>query len=702
MTPDRFREMEDLYHRAQTLPPEQREAFLKTGTAADASLLRAVQLLLAQDSGDGFLARPALEVAGPLPAGSDRAPWTPGDRVGPFEILGRLGAGGMGEVFRARDTRLGRDVAIKVSHEQFGARFQREARAISALNHPNICTLYDVGPNYLVMELVEGDAPRGPLPLEAALRCARQIAEALEVAHERGIVHRDLKPANIKVTPRGEVKVLDFGLAAVTRVASPDQDPTRSPTVTAAGTQPGVILGTAAYMSPEQAAGKPVDKRCDIWSFGAVLFELLTGERLFGGETVSHTLAGVLAGPIHLDRLPAATPASIRALLRRCLERDPHNRLRDIGDARIAIGTVLAGEDPPSGAAPPVRKRWSRVRRAATAVLALAAGFALWKLATLFDTPAPRVLRLAVSIPESQAFVDTSGNAALVTPDGSAIVYTGKGPRDNQIYYRRLDQFEGRALPGTDAVCCLAMDPSGDWVAYEQDMTIRKVSLRGGAPVTLASVSYAGGISWSEDGWIYSAEGVGLFRVPANGGPVQKVAVLDPALHEDSWYMPMVLPGGKEVLVYAYKKPQGRRMALIRVADGTVIELQGKAENPIGFADGLLLFGTGDGALGVTRFDPARSRSLDSLIPVIDSPYRRNSGIEAALSSRGDLVYLKASNRSRIVFLDLQGHIQQQGSEEREFHPAYLCISPDGRQVVVGELTDNVRRADLWLYEFPS
>jgi serine/threonine protein kinase len=281
-------------------------------------------------------------------------PLAPGTRLGPYAILTPLGAGGMGEVYRARDTKLDREVAIKILPDALArdpdrlARFEREAKVLAALNHPNIAQIYGLEERALVMELVEGQTLAGPLPLETALNYARQIADALESAHEKGVVHRDLKPANVMVTPAGVVKVLDFGLAAVLQGStSGSGDPMSSPTITMRATQAGVIMGTAAYMSPEQAAGKPVDRRADIWSFGVVLFEMLTGQRMFEGETVSHTLAGVLKDPIDFSRLPPETPAAIRELLRRCLDRDVKNRLRDIGEARVAIGRYLA--DPKSG-----------------------------------------------------------------------------------------------------------------------------------------------------------------------------------------------------------------------------------------------------------------------------------------------------------------------------------------------------------------
>src|SRR5712691_10819077 len=282
-------------------------------------------------------------------------PLANGAGLGPYEILALIGAGGMGEVYKARDTRLDRVVAIKVCAEQFSERFEREARAVAALNHPHICTLHDVGPNYLVMEYVEGPTLAGPIPLAEALPIARQIAEALEAAHEKGIIHRDLKPANIKLAADGKVKVLDFGLAKAFDNDTRSLDPANSPTLTISPTSAGMILGTAGYMSPEQARGVPVDKRADIWAYGVVLYEMLTGREMFSGETVSDALAAVLRADFDWSALPAEAPVPIRRLLRRCLERDRKKRLRDIGDALVEIDEALAGA--PAEPAPAPRKR---------------------------------------------------------------------------------------------------------------------------------------------------------------------------------------------------------------------------------------------------------------------------------------------------------------------------------------------------------
>ncbi|HSP67789.1 MAG TPA: serine/threonine-protein kinase, partial [Bryobacteraceae bacterium] len=359
---------------------------------------------------------------------------TPGTKLGPYEILDLIGAGGMGEVYRARDTRLDRIVALKVSKDQFSERFEREARSVAALNHPNIAALYDVGPNYLVLEFVEGENLAGPLPLDTAVNYARQIAEAIEAAHEKGIVHRDLKPANIKVTPAGSIKVLDFGLAKALSedpVSGSMQD---SPTLSMAMTRAGMILGTAAYMSPEQAKGKPADRRADIWAFGVVLYEMLAGGQTFSGETAAETLASVLKETISFDRLPADTPPALRSLLNRCLERDLRKRLQAIGEARIMLEGPLGAGDGTEAPRQVEARPISRTPWAIAGVLALAlVGFAAW---TWWPRPKPvevGIARFAVAPPEGTSLTANSPNAPqlAVSPDGRQVAFiadeTGKG-----------------------------------------------------------------------------------------------------------------------------------------------------------------------------------------------------------------------------------------------------------------------------------
>src|SRR5579871_2578193 len=363
-----------------------------------------------------------------------------GTRLGPYEVAAPIGAGGMGEVYRARDTNLDRDVAIKVLPSSFAqeperlARFEREAKVLAALNHPNIAHIYGVEQGALVMELVEGETLSGPVPLDSALDYARQIADALEAAHEKGIIHRDLKPANIKVTPQGVVKVLDFGLAAVAQPTGTRADASISPTLTLAATQMGVLLGTAGYMSPEQAAGKPVDKRADIWSFGVVMWELLTGRPLFEGETISHTLAAVLTRDVDWTQLPAATPSGVRRLLRRCLERDLRRRLPDIGAARLELEDAMAGQ---AGEAPMANGRPQSVKLFVglaiffgLAVLAVTALY--WRATRPMEPP---LMRLSVDLGPNA--LTGRSTTAVISPDGSRLIFPVRGSDGKQMLASR-------------------------------------------------------------------------------------------------------------------------------------------------------------------------------------------------------------------------------------------------------------------------
>ena len=414
MNPERWRRIEELYNAAQEREPEERGAFLADACRGDDELKREIERLLAHDSAGKILDTPAAQL---LNTPAKAKPLTAGDKLGPYEIVARIGAGGMGEVYKARDTRLGREVAIKTTHAEFIGRFQHEARAISALNHPNICTLYDVGPNYLVMELVEGPDLAGPVPIATAVGYARQIAAGLEAAHEKGIIHRDLKPANIKVTPEGTVKILDFGLAKATAVPA-TSDAVTSPAFTM--TERGMILGTAAYMSPEQARGEQVDKRADIWAFGVVLYELLTGKMLFGGSgNISDRLAAVLTSEPDFSVLPKDTPPRVCRLLELCLRKDPKQRLRDIGDVRIRLDEPEA--EGPKPAAPSHRWLWA----AGLSTLAVLAVLAWYRWPA--ERPAGPFQRIQINK------LTDSGKAtvAAISPDGKYVLHVirdeGKG-----------------------------------------------------------------------------------------------------------------------------------------------------------------------------------------------------------------------------------------------------------------------------------
>src|SRR5262245_19134053 len=379
-------------------------------------------------------------------------PLSAGDRLGPYEIVSPLGRGGMGEVFRARDTRVQRDVAIKTSAERFTERFEREAQAIAALNHPNVCTLYDVGSNYLVMELVEGPTladriAAGAIPLHESLKLAAQIADALSAAHRKNVIHRDLKPSNIKVRADGTVKVLDFGLAKVGVAAAMASDD--SPTLTAHDTLAGVGLGTAAYMSPEQAKGKPVDKNTDIWAFGVVLYEMLTGTQLHQGETVSETIASVLKEAPDLNRVPAR----VRRLLRSCLQKDPEHRLHDIADWRLLLDDeVLAG---PPRVDSRIRWLWPAVAALLLALVAIVA------VTQLRKTPQP-VQEVRSQIPQPEGLTFNPGTQATISPDAKWLAFPALGPDGrSRMYLRSIDSLDVRPLVGSEGI--IANSPPPFW-----------------------------------------------------------------------------------------------------------------------------------------------------------------------------------------------------------------------------------------------
>ena len=505
----------------------------------------------------------------------------PGDRLGPFEIAALIGEGGMGRVYRARDTKLGRVVAIKVLPDLFArdaerlARFRREAQALAALNDQHIAQIYhleEAGRSAaLVMELVEGRTVAEAIhdraiDVDDAVRLAAEIAAGLETAHEKGIIHRDLKPANVKITPDGHAKILDFGLAKAMSADAASGDVMNSPTLTARATEAGVILGTAAYMSPEQARGKTVDKRTDIWAFGALLFEMLTGRRAFEGETVSDTLASVLRSDPDWSLVPAAVPAHVRALVARCLDRDASRRLRDIGEARLALTSaaspVTSTIQPLATmtlSAPAVRSAASRPWPwiAATAILAVAL-VALVPTSSLLRRdvagPPPESLELALSAPPGAEFQigSNSGNVAL-SPDGSRIAFVAATDKATTIWIRSLATDDARSISGTDGASNLFWSPDGRSIGFFASGKLRTVSIAGGLPESLADASAGRGGAWGEDGTIIFTPtgGTPLLRVAASGGPVSPLTTLDQSRGENAHYWPVFLPGGKRFLYFA-------------------------------------------------------------------------------------------------------------------------------------------------------
>src|SRR5579862_5775638 len=471
------------------------------------------------------------------------------DKLGPYGIIGLIGKGGMGEVYRARDSKLKRDVAIKVLPEVFArdhermARFQREAEVLASLNHPNIAAIYGLEDRALVMELVEGESPKGPLSFDDAWHIASQIAAALEYAHDKGIVHRDLKPANVKITPEDVVKLLDFGLAkAFTSQKEASASLKNSPTLTIGATEVGVILGTAAYMSPEQAKGKSVDKRADIWAFGVVLYEMLTGKQLFQGETVSDILAGVLAKEPDLELVPT----KVRRLLRKCLEKDPKQRLRDIGDAWELV------EDAPQATAPP-RSRIGRVWPTVAGVLllvALALGLVHFREQT------PRVLKLAVPLPDAATLALQAGMPAM-SPDGRRLAFVATRGGKTQLWVRDLDSASAREIAGTEGARYPFWSPDSGSIGFLEGRKLKAVSLAGGEVLTVCDGMLRGG-AWGPQGDIlFGTINSGIVRVPAAGGTPIPVTKLDSTAHESSHRFPWLLPDGHHFLFTATRSDQG-------------------------------------------------------------------------------------------------------------------------------------------------
>src|SRR6202049_915883 len=627
-------------------------------------------------------------------------PLSAGTRLGPYEILAALGAGGMGEVYRAKDTKLKRDVALKVLPEAFArdpermARFQREAEVLASLNHPNIAAIYGVEERALVMELVEGVEPKGPLSFEEAWKLASQIAAALEYAHDKGIVHRDLKPANIKVTPEGAVKLLDFGLAkAFTNQREAQASSENSPTLTIEATQMGVILGTAAYMAPEQAKGKSVDKRADIWSFGVVLHELLTGERLFHGEDVSDTLAQVLMKQLDWG----AVPAKAQRLLKSCLEKDPRQRLRDIGDAWRQI------EDG-SAAARPVednRKKSGWLWPAITAVsLAVAVGTLAW---TYFrPSLPPQAMRFEIhASPGSKLPLGTPA----ISPDGRTLAYMVTGPDGiTRIHVRPLDSLESRPLPSTEGAIHPFWSPDGRSIGFAADGKIKRIDLAGGRARELADTSSPWHGAWNRDGVILFLTPGYLVprRIPADGGPTTPVAKVDEKRGERGVVFPHFLSDGKRFLVSVV---HGDHRSIELAALGsferkTVLEEAASAPilAPTPSGKSYLLY-LREPDLVAQRFDEASGTMQGNAMVLVDNIGRVASPAympTVGVSPSGTLAYQTAGEveTGRLAWFDRTGKVLSELPSAAAGDGPVL--SPDGRLAAVQKFSAAGGR-DIWL-----
>jgi serine/threonine protein kinase len=639
----------------------------------------------------------------------------PGTHVGPYEILSAIGAGGMGEVYRAHDPKLCRDLAIKVLPEAFArdadrmARFQREAKVLASLDHPNIATIHGLeetgSTRALVMQLVEGPTladriKAGPIPVDEAVRIARQIADALEYAHERGIIHRDLKPANVKVTTDDSVKVLDFGLAKALEGDPSSIDISTSPTISRMATMQGVLLGTAAYMSPEQAKAKSVDRRADIWAFGCVLYEMLTGRQAFTGETVTDTLASVIKEEPAWKLLPATTPMRVRVLLQRCLQKDPKQRLRDIGDARISLDEVLSGTPDVvlAGAAAASAHLWWRplpwaVAAFLSTVIALALAFV--HLREKPGAPA-QLLRYEIFPPEKTSF----GPDFAVSPDGRHLAFTATGQDgQTQLWVRDLDSLVSRPLPGTEGATRPFWSSDSRSLAFQDGSRLETLEISGGPPQTICSVVGIAAGAWNRDGVIVFGGLQGLKRVSATGGTPALLTKVDASRGEVQHISPSFLPDGRHFLyVRVVPGANGTYLGSLDVspelADSRPL-VAGRAvyAPPLPSEPGRILFLQPNGTLMAQVFDASRAELEGDPTPIaegVSSLTVSANGVVAYAGENGTLVQL--------TWFDRQGKALGTVGEPGVVQPR-PAISPDGHAVVVARTDLTLGGTDLWVYD---
>ena len=650
-----------------------------------------------------------------------------GARLGRYEILSELGAGGMGQVYRARDTTLNRDVAIKVLLPAVAndpdrlARFGREAQVLAALNHPNIAQIHGVedadGTRALVMELVEGPTladrlAEGPIPLDEALPIAKQIAEALETAHEQGIIHRDLKPANIKVRADAAVKVLDFGLAkAMDPAGASSAAAMNSPTLSMHATQAGIILGTAAYMSPEQARGRAADKRSDVWAFGAVLYEMLSGERAFKGEDTSDTLAAVLRQDVDWTALPPSTPLFVRRLVARCLERDVKRRLRDIGEARIALDDLAAltsGDAVGMSALAPPQPLWRRGLTVALMTLIASAlgAAAVW---TFRPPAAPAVARFAFMLPQGQNFTSPGRSHIAISPDGTKIVYVA----NFRLYLRSIDDLEARPIEGVISdtvskragVTSPAFSPDGRFVAFfsAADNTLKKISITGGAAATLCPATNVYGLSWGDTGIVFGQGAGGIMRISPNGGAAEKLVS---ALADEVAHGPEILPDGHSLLMTLttgsiqnrWDKAHIVVQSLTSGERKTVVEVGSDARySPTGH----LVYAVGGVAVAVP-FDLRRLETTGGPVPVVEGVRRAGAATgtaQFAFSRSGALIYIPGlasgqSDQQDLAWVDRAGDAEPLKLPVGSYQ--HVRVSRDGKRLTFS--TDDGTEANVYVY----
>jgi Tol biopolymer transport system component len=709
-SPDRdgWARVDALLDAALDQPPERRRSWLAEACGGDDALLARVLSLVAHAEAEDDDLVPSGGLRGPVweevarelgPEEGDEEETAPGRRLGPYEVRGVLGVGGMGRVLRAHDPGLDREVAIKALTGELSAdadrlrRFEREARVLAALNHPNIGGIYGLhvfdGKPYLVLELVEGAdlderLTHGPLPVDEAVRIARQVAEALEEAHAKGIVHRDLKPANVKVGRSGRVKVLDFGLAR--RVPRREADAAATDSLTREGT----ILGTVPYMSPEQARGEEVDGRTDVWALGCLLYEMLAGRRAFGGRTVSDLLASVLRDEADFTALPPETPPALRHLLRRCLRKDPRRRIQHVGDVRVELEELPSREE---ATAPVPRRPRTALLPWAVAGLAVLSALGAWLVRPPAGASPPSAARqMVLDLPEglSLAAGDYASPVAL-SPDGRTVVLLAGDDEGGRLYRRNLERLEWAVVPGTDGAWQPFFSPDGKEVGFFADRKLRRVALDGTAPVTVTDVGRnPRGAAWLPDGTIVfgPSQTSGLVRVPARGGRPAPLTELDAARNERSHRWPQVLPDGRSVLFtvdYEESTFDDADLAVVSLETGersTV--LRGGAHGRY-VASGHILYARA-GRLYAVPFDLSRLKVTGAPLLALDGVAYdlRNGGTKLAVAGNDTVAYVPGppgSLERRLVWVDGTTERRPLTADPRPFLDPRL--SPDGRRVAV-------------------
>jgi eukaryotic-like serine/threonine-protein kinase len=682
MNDNRWQRMEEIFHRAVELAPEARSAFLDQSCGGDSPLRQEVESLLAHESEEGSTF-----------AGPGEAPRS----IGHYRIVGKLGEGGMGAVYRGTDTKLDRDVAIKVLPAAFAndpdrmARFQREAKVLASLNHPNIAAIYGVEERALIMELVPGEDLRGPLPVATALQYAEQIAAALDAAHERGIVHRDLKPGNIRITPDGVVKVLDFGLATAAQLRT---DSGESPTITATGA--GVIMGTPAYMAPEQARGQAVDKRADIWAFGVVLFEMLAGKRIFGGESISDSLAAVLTREPDFTLLPKDTPPRVRQLLERCLRKDRKQRLRDVGDAHIAL------QEPETGisGSPAGSRAWIPWSVAGVLGLALLLAGGAW-LRPKSAAPDTAVARFLIPLPSgtglpTSAFYSTQWvpspdgrNLAMIAEDFS----TGK----TALWVRPLGATSPYRLDRTEGAMFPFWSPDGQKIGFFVENTLKRVAISGGNVQIVCQLAvWPTGGAWGQDGVILYGSNAGpLMRVDAMGGVPQPVTAL--AQDEIGHASPQILADGRHILYSAQNKEPANSAIYVQEPGSAKRVLVVKSRRAIWSRPGYLLF-VRERSLFAQRMDPKTFQVEGEARAVAQNVAADDEGQGSfAVSETGVLAYRNGApvETRQLTWRDRDGKVLGAvGPPGKILSPS---LSPDGKSVAMtmGDVDLNTWVMDL-------